>query len=93
MRRRDKLCEALTVAGLIPDVPAGAYYVLADYNQLGYSDDIQAMQGLIDRVGIGSISGNEFFSNREKTGLLRFCFAVTDDLIDRGCALRTSRSL
>ncbi len=93
VRRRDRLCEALTVAGLIPDVPAGAYYVLADYTQLGYPDDIQAMQGLIDRVGIGSIPGNEFFNNREKTGLLRFCFAVTDDLIDRGCALLTSLSL
>src|SRR5690349_7175163 len=70
VRRRDKLCEALTSAGLIPDVPSGAYYVLADYTQLGYPDDIQAMQGLIDRVGIGSIPGNEFFNNREKTGLL-----------------------
>jgi aminotransferase len=94
IRRRDKLCAALSAAGLIPNVPAGAYYVLADYSQLGYDDDIEAMNALIDLVGVGSIPGATFLRDgRKKSGMLRFCFAVTDELIDRGCALLSSRPL
>ena len=32
----DRLCAALTEAGLIPYVPEGAYYVLADASLLHY---------------------------------------------------------
>jgi aminotransferase len=92
IRRRDRLCLALKEAGLIPFVPEGAYYVLADYSSLGYSDDADAMNGLIDKAGIGSIPGSSFYPAKT-TGMLRFCFALTDDLIDRACDLLHSRRL
>ncbi|HXT64142.1 MAG TPA: pyridoxal phosphate-dependent aminotransferase [Pyrinomonadaceae bacterium] len=89
IRRCEKMCDALTEAGLVPYVPQGAYYILADYNNLGYSTDIEAMNALIDKAGVGSIPGSAFFPSKQDTGLLRFCFALTDDLIDRGCELLT----
>ena len=89
LRRRDRLCAALVAAGLTPQRPAGAYYVLAGYEKLGYSNDQEAMIGLIERAGVGSVAGTEFFPSQRAsgrpTGLLRFCFALTDDLLDRGC--------
>lgn len=93
IRRRDKLCAALREAGLKPEVPDGAYYILADYTGLGYEDDIEAMSALIDLAGVGSIPGSAFFPGQSRTGYLRFCFAATDDLIDRGCSLLTSHPL
>lgn len=92
-RRCDRLRSALTASGFAPFVPDGAYYILADYTRLGYKTDVDAMNGLIEKVGVGSIPGNAFFPSQKNTGLLRFCYALTDDLIERGCDLLTSRPL
>ncbi|HKB68997.1 MAG TPA: pyridoxal phosphate-dependent aminotransferase [Pyrinomonadaceae bacterium] len=92
-KRRNKLSDALNEAGLRPLNPEGAYYTLADYTSLGFKDDLQAMNGLIDQVGVGSVSGRAFFPSKETTGLLRFCFAVTDEVLDQGCKMLTSKSI
>lgn len=92
-RRRDKLSRALVEAGLSPLNPEGAYYTLADYTALGFADDVEAMNGLIDQVGVGAVPGKAFFPSEGKTGLLRFCFAVTDQILDRGCEMLTSKSI
>lgn len=84
-RKRDMLCEGLRVAGFEPFVPQGAYYVLADYRRLGFSGDIEAMIGLIDAVGVGSVPGSAFVPDGNDTGWLRFCFALEDDELQRGC--------
>jgi len=92
-RRRRALSDALNAAGLQPLDPQGAYYTLADYTSLGFDDDVSAMNGLIEQVGVGAVPGKAFFPSQEKTGMLRFCFAVTDETLDRGCELLTSRSI
>jgi aminotransferase len=92
-RKRDKLAKALVTAGLEPLNPDGAYYTLADYTALGFKDDVQAMNGLIDQVGIGAVPGKAFFPSEEKTGLLRFCFAVSDQILDQGCEMLTSKPI
>jgi aminotransferase len=92
-KRRDKLSKALVEAGLRPLNPDGAYYTLADYTALGFADDLQAMNSLIDQVGVGAVPGKAFFPSEEKTGLLRFCFAVNDQILDRGCEMLTSKPI
>jgi len=92
-RRRDVLSGALAEAGFKPLNPAGAYYTLADYTALGFEDDISAMNGLIEQAGVGAVPGRAFFPSEEKTGMLRFCFAVEDEVLSRGCELLTSRSI
>ena len=92
-KKRDKLNSALIKAGLKPLNADGAYYTLADYTELGFRDDVEAMNGLIDQVGVGAIPGKAFFPGADKTGLLRFCFAVTDQILNRGCELLTSKTI
>jgi aminotransferase len=92
-RRSEKLSGALISAGLQPFNPDGAYYTLADYTALGFEDDVSAMNGLIEQVGVGAVPGKAFFPSEEKTGLLRFCFAVTDDVLDRGCEMLTRKPI
>ena len=97
LRRRDRLCAALRAAGLTPQTPAGAYYVLAGYEGLRYGSDQDAMMGLIERAGVGSVAGVEFFPSEgargRSTGLLRFCFALMDDLLESGCERLVRQSL
>lgn len=88
-RRRNVLGDALRTAGLQPLNPEGAYYTLADYTALGFKDDVSAMNGLIEQVGVGAVPAKAFYPSEERTGMLRFCFAVTDEILDRGCELLT----
>lgn len=91
--KRDQLCQALSEARLHPLVPEGAYYVLADYSNLGYPDDHTAMNGLVSLAGIGSVPGSAFVADDKRTGFLRFCFALPDSQLDRACELLTLQPL
>jgi aminotransferase len=91
-----RLESALTGAGFRPLVPRGAYYMLADYRSLGFTSDVEAMESLIQHKHVGAVPGTEFYrkpeegEEKEETGLLRFCFALVDSELDRGCALLTA---
>jgi aminotransferase len=86
-RKAEKLVPALNAAGLKAKIPDGAYYILADYRELGYTSDVEAMRGLIESKRIGAIPANEFFVGGGDTGLLRVCYALPDSEIDRACEL------
>jgi aminotransferase len=83
--RKERLCRALRRAGLTLQAPAGAYYILADYRSLGFSNDMEATNRFIQDFNVGAVPGSAFFPSRADTGLLRFCFAVTDRELDRAC--------
>ena len=87
--KRDRLCSALTDAGLTPSIPAGAYYVLADATKLDGKDAKQKARSLLARTGVGAVAGSAFYENGGDNEL-RFCFAKKDDALDQACrALRT----
>ena len=87
---RRKLCEALHDAGLTPSDPDGTYYVLAGYEQYGFKDDDEAMLTLLKNTSVACVPGNAFYPTGTHSGLLRFCFAVDDSLLDEACKrLRT----
>lgn len=85
--KQAKLSMALQSVGLKPYVTEGAYYILTDYTALGFEDDARAVNALIEQARVAAVPGSEFFVENERTGLLRFCFALTDDELDRACNL------
>ena len=90
-RKRDKICDALTAAGLRPFVPQGAYYVLADVSLLpGKSSKERAMY-LLQKTGVACVPGEAFYADGSGEDLARFCFAKQDDVLDEAC--RRIRSL
>jgi aminotransferase len=90
-RKRDKICDALTAAGLRPCVPQGAYYVLADVSLLpGKSSKERAMY-LLQKTGVACVPGEAFYADGSGEDLARFCFAKQDDVLDEAC--RRIRSL
>lgn len=84
-KKRDRICSALHAAGMKPIVPQGAYYVLADVSHLGFPTARDAAMDLLEKRGVASVPGTAFYRGAAGEGLLRFCFAKEDDVLDRAC--------
>jgi aminotransferase len=81
-RKREILCSALEDSGLAPIWPQGAYYVLADATPLRARSAKDAAMALLEQTGIASIPGSAFYRGTEGERLLRFCFAMEDDVLE-----------
>ena len=84
-RKRSQLLKALKSAGFVPNIPSGAYYILAEHERLRVSTDLEAMNYLVAKIGLGAVPGSSFYPTGGQTGLLRFCFAVSDEKLDSAC--------
>lgn len=83
--KRDRFCTALAKVGLIPSIPEGAYYVLADVSQLpGDSGKARAMY-LLDRTGVAGVPGEAFIPGAAGANFVRFSYAKTDRDLDEAC--------
>jgi aminotransferase len=83
--KRDKICSALTHAGLTPSIPSGAYYILADASRVPGSDAKQRARRLLADTGVAAVAGTAFFSEGRGEHLLRFCFAKKQAELDDAC--------
>lgn len=95
-QKREILCNGLIDAGLTPCVPQGAYYVLADVSMLPGEDSRARAMYLLEKTGVASVPGREFFKGEEGETIVRFCFAKEDDVLEDACrrlqALKTSEA-
>ena len=85
MKKRDWICEALTRAGLLPNVPQGAYYVLADVSSLPGKSSKEKAMFLLEQTGVASVPGEAFFHNEGGKDLVRFCFAKAEQELQEAC--------
>ncbi|MEM1096087.1 MAG: pyridoxal phosphate-dependent aminotransferase [Bacteroidota bacterium] len=89
--KRQLLCETLEAIGFELAWPQGAYYVLANFEQLaktqpGFEDDHAAARTLIDRAGVGTVAGNSFFADpADGRYYLRFCYAKEMPVLEGAC--------
>ncbi|MEM6645861.1 MAG: pyridoxal phosphate-dependent aminotransferase [Bacteroidota bacterium] len=89
--KRQLLCETLEAIGFEFAWPQGAYYVLANFEQLsraqpGFEDDHAAARTLIDRAGVGTVAGNSFFADpADGRYYLRFCYAKEMPVLEDAC--------
>ena len=84
-RKREILCNGLISVGLTPCIPQGAYYVLADVSSLPGADSKARAHFLLERTGVASVPGEEFFKGEEGETIVRFCFAKEDDVLEDAC--------
>jgi aminotransferase len=85
LRKRELICNALKLAGLIPHIPAGAYYVLADVSSIPGADSREKAMYILNKTGVASVPGRAFFSGSEGDNLVRFCYAKTDAELNEAC--------
>ena len=93
--RRDRLVPMLDAAGLSPNTPQGAYYVLCDIRPFGFDNDVAFANWLVREVGVAGVPGSSFFSRRDLgRHLIRFTFCKTPDVLDEaGARLARVRDL
>lgn len=89
--KRDRLCSALTCAGLTPSIPTGAYYILADCSALPGENGRSKARKLLAETGVAAVAGSAFFLTSEHghnpgDNLLRFCFAKRDEELAEACS-------
>lgn len=85
LQQRDQFCGVLREIGLMPIVPDGSYYVLADVSSLGATTPRAAAMQLLRETGVAGIAGSAFFPDSSGDHLLRFCFAKQPNDLDRAC--------
>ena len=83
--KRDELVDALTVAGLTPSVPDGAYYILADASRIPGKSAREKARALLARCGVAAVAGSAFFDEARGENLLRFCYAKKPADLTEAC--------
>jgi aminotransferase len=84
-RKRDMCASAVRQAGMIPYVPEGAYYMLADISPLGFESDKAAADALLHEARVASVPGSAFFAGGGGDQMLRFCFAKDFEALEEAC--------
>jgi aminotransferase len=81
--RRDHIVASLESAGFKCFVPRGAYYVMTDISNFGFSDDTTFVRHMIDHIGLAAVPGSSFYS-RPGGGnqQVRFCFCKKYETLD-----------
>lgn len=75
LKKRDFFAAALIEAGFDPWLPAGAYYMLADFERFGFADDREAAAALLERAHVATVPGSAFYRGEPGNRVLRFCYA------------------
>lgn len=77
---KELFCEGLRNIGLSFVEPQGAYYVMVDISEFGYSNDYDFAVDLARKVGVGSVPGSSFFKE-DVHDYVRFHFAKKDETL------------
>jgi aminotransferase len=75
-------CDALSLAGLPPHIPDGAYYVLADVSRIPGSTGKERAIHILQKTGVASVPGGAFYHDRRGEKLVRFCFAKEEVMLE-----------
>lgn len=82
-RKRDMIVPELINAGFKCDLPAGAYYVMADISEFGFPNDVEFTKYLIREIGVAVVPGSSFYSDPTLgSQMVRFCFCKKDETLD-----------
>jgi len=82
-KKRDFIVPVLQNAGFKCDSPEGAYYVMADISDFGFSDDIEFTKHLIREIGVAVVPGSSFYHDSVLgSQMVRFCFCKKDETLE-----------
>ena len=84
-QKRNLLCDTLSILGLTPYIPQGAYYVLADVTALPGATGKDKAMYLLNKTGVATVPGEAFYQSNVGHNLLRFCFAKNMAVIHEAC--------
>ena len=85
LKKRNQICDVLKQIGIIPYVPDGAYYVLADVSNVpGMNSKDKAMH-ILKESKVACVPGMAFYSGNGGDNIVRFCYAKEQKELDMAC--------
>jgi len=85
LKKRNQICDVLKQIGIIPYVPDGAYYVLADVSNVpGMNSKDKAMH-ILKESKVACVPGIAFYSGNGGDNIVRFCYAKEQEELDAAC--------
>jgi methionine aminotransferase len=84
-RKRDRFRDGLRATRLAPLPCAGTYFQLASYAGITDEPDTALAERLTREIGVASIPVSAFHADGRQDRVLRFCFAKSDETLDRAC--------
>lgn len=82
--RRDRLAAGLERAGFTVLPTDGSYFLTVDFRPLGFDgDDAAFCRHITEHAGVAAIPVGAFYQGAAPAHYARFCFAKTDEAIDR----------
>jgi aspartate/methionine/tyrosine aminotransferase len=78
--KRSLFLKGLDDIGIPHTVPEGAYYVMLDISEFGFTSDLEFCETLARKVGVGAVPGSSFFKE-DVNHLIRLHFAKKDDTL------------
>ncbi|MCA9831972.1 MAG: aminotransferase class I/II-fold pyridoxal phosphate-dependent enzyme [Dehalococcoidia bacterium] len=82
--KRRLLVSALREAGFRCHQPEGAYYVMADFSDLGFTgDDTAFAHWLTEKIGVAPVPGSSFYQPGSAAGktIVRFTFSKSEETL------------
>lgn len=83
--KKEKICGALSLAGLTPCIPQGSYYVLADVTRVPGKTGKDKALFILAKTGVAGVPDEAFFHEASNPPFVRFCFAKEDQELDEAC--------
>jgi methionine aminotransferase len=84
-QRRNRFRAGLAATRLVPLPCAGTYFQLASYAAVSDEPDVALAERLTRELGVASIPVSVFSEDRPQDRVLRFCFANSDETLERAC--------
>jgi aminotransferase len=82
-KKRGILLTALREAGFHCHQPQGAYYIMADFSDLGFEgDDTAFAHHLIQKVGVAPVPGSSFYKGDAGNRMVRFTFSKSEETLE-----------
>ena len=82
-RKRDFIIPVLQENGFKCEMPQGAYYVMTDISDFGFTDDIEFTKFLIREIGVAVVPGSSFYHHKSLgSQQVRFCFCKKDETLE-----------
>jgi aminotransferase len=84
-KKRDLLSNTLIEIGLIPLIPDGAYYILADVSSVNGDSIKEKAMRILNQTKVACVPGSAFYSSKKGNNIVRFCFAKEDSELEKAC--------
>jgi aminotransferase len=84
LQKRNFMAQELQKIGFEVTLPQGAYYMMCNFSNLPFEDDLHAVNFLLEKAKVACVTGRSFYQNPEDGyKKLRFCFALDYEVIEK----------